>query len=492
MKNRSKHPLRIARQKHNLTIHQLAEMAKLGVSTIWRAEQGYLIGAESRQRLCAYFQMTSQELGLAEVESGEITPPAAEISGRSFFTVPAINVTGSPLNSSPLVLENHSPLDTFLAHEGTVSPEQQLGSWLALGSSNLATLFDAGWTLEDILDSLRVVLQGAQGIPSPMRSTLLNMNSSALVHTVHPPMNTHPSQEERQRFLSALNKSVAEGWHLFHKASPAQVLVVAQTLLALVQQAHAFLPADVRPSFYAAIYNLIGASLLFQGQYAAAQKAHEKAQIASLEGADIWSMAQSLNWQAIVAQVRGNYQEALQPIEAALRLLGQRDDEANVRLRAHLLADWAYNAAHLREWARTQEKLEASATLVKPLPLDEEFDFLQWQQVAGSCFTLQGKYSEAIRVLEQALTQLPSSWWIRHLLTLIPLAEAHARAGERDASLTTAEKIIMRLGETNASMFTLRFEEYYQVLCTTFPGDQRVRRFVAQAQRQLLLSPPDV
>jgi hypothetical protein len=64
MKRGETHPLRTARCKHNLTIEGLAEKAKVGASTVWRAEHNYPINAESRRRLCAYFHTTPQALGL--------------------------------------------------------------------------------------------------------------------------------------------------------------------------------------------------------------------------------------------------------------------------------------------------------------------------------------------------------------------------------------------------------------------------------------------
>jgi tetratricopeptide (TPR) repeat protein/transcriptional regulator with XRE-family HTH domain len=487
MKHRRNHPLRTARSQRNLTINQLAEALKIGASTVWRAEHGYLISAESRQRLCAYFQMTSEELGLSETEAFPTQP--AEASEITFSGRTSASPETPFTRDAPFLVLTPSLPDPLLSQQSGTSSEQQLSTWLALGSSNLVALFDAGWTLEAVLDSLQVVLRGVQGMPGSVRKALLQISGSALIHTVTLPIGDHLTQEERHRLCGALVESIDEGWHLFHKAPPAQVQVVAQTLLNLVQHAHGFLPSDLRPSLYAAIYNLLGAALLFQGQYDAARRAHEKAQIAALEGADLWSMAQSLNWQAIVSQVCCNFQEAIQSIEAALRLIGQRDDKASVRLRAHLLADWAYNAANLPEHTRLQEQLEASANTIRPLELNEEFDYLQWQQMAGSCFLLRGKYTEAIRLLEQSLAQLPSPWLVRHLLTLLPLAEAYARAGERDASLETGERIIALLEKMDATMFNFRFGEYYQVLHTTFPHDRRIHSFIAQTQRYLLLSP---
>lgn len=487
-KNRSNHSLRNARSQRNLTINQLAEAAQIGASTVWRAEHGYAISADSRQRLCAYFGTTSHMLGFTENRNLSAQP--APLLDSTLPRLP-LDISPDPLKhqTPSFLLTSHIDLDPLFIQRSSASPEQQLNTWLTLGSGNLAALFDAGWTLEAILDALRVTLQGVQDMPVPARKTLLQMSSSALIQTVTQPANDHLSQEERYRLWKALGKSIDEGWHLFHKAPPAQVLVVAQTLLTLVQQSHSFLPPDVRPSLYAATYNLLGASLLFQGHYDAARKAHEKAQIAALEGADLWTMAQSLNWQAIISQVCGHFQDALFSIEAALRLLGQREDAPGIRLRAHLLADWAYNAANLPGHRKIQDSLETSAHMVEPLELNEEFDALQWQQIAGSCFLLRGKYAEAISLLEQSLAQLPASWLMRHLLTLFPLAESYARAGERDASLETGSRITALLEKVDASMFNLRFGEYYQTLRTVFPNDQRIHAFIAQTQQHAHFPP---
>src|SRR5438552_6055202 len=73
MKKGEMHPLRIARCQYNLTIVELAEEAKVGASTIWRAEHHYSINAESRRRLCAFFGTHPQELGLLERAKQDLT-----------------------------------------------------------------------------------------------------------------------------------------------------------------------------------------------------------------------------------------------------------------------------------------------------------------------------------------------------------------------------------------------------------------------------------
>lgn len=63
------HPLKIARERRNLSQDELAGFTGLGVATIQRAERGNRLRPDVRQRLCDYFGMTPLELGLlTEVE----------------------------------------------------------------------------------------------------------------------------------------------------------------------------------------------------------------------------------------------------------------------------------------------------------------------------------------------------------------------------------------------------------------------------------------
>ncbi len=68
MSEKSIHPLAATRKEQNLTQKQLAELAKVGAITIWRAEQNIAINAASRRRLCKYFGKTSQDLGLLSAQ----------------------------------------------------------------------------------------------------------------------------------------------------------------------------------------------------------------------------------------------------------------------------------------------------------------------------------------------------------------------------------------------------------------------------------------
>jgi tetratricopeptide (TPR) repeat protein/transcriptional regulator with XRE-family HTH domain len=480
MQARHPHPLRVARRRKNLTIEQLAEVAKVGASTVWRAEHAYPINAESRHRLCTVLGMTSEELGLV-VDSREkgmdSSEPADWSSGET--SAPMLSKT----TDFPRVF-HREPGDNI--QQAGPRSEQSIGVWLACAGSDLASLFDAGWTLEAVLNALRVVLQGVQGMPVPVRHVIFQAAGAALKREVPLSAGAHLSLEERERLYNALEKSVAQGWQLFHTARPEQVLVVAQAQLFLLQQAHTFIEHDLRCGLYAALYDLIGAALLFQGHTAEAQRAFEKAYIAALEGGHAWNMAQSQNWQGIVANGTGRYAEAICSIEASLRLLAHKRNEEDARLQAHLLANWAYNASLLRDQSSVQEKLEASAALLEHLGPHEEFDQARWHQMTGSCLLLFGKYQAAIVHLEQALARLPSEWLARRLLTLLPLADAYARLHERDASIAVAEQMTALLPVLDSKMLNQRFAEYQHVLSKTFPRDAQVRAFLAGARQRLL------
>jgi transcriptional regulator with XRE-family HTH domain len=84
MNVKSTHPLRAICKRDNLTIEKLAEATGLGTTTVWRAFNGKPINAHSRQQLCDYFGMTSEELGLVSEKTDEVANQAPPFS-NSFF-----------------------------------------------------------------------------------------------------------------------------------------------------------------------------------------------------------------------------------------------------------------------------------------------------------------------------------------------------------------------------------------------------------------------
>ena len=318
------------------------------------------------------------------------------------------------------------------------------------------------------------------------RRRLLQLGTAAVVSSVPIPEGRHISAEERANLHSALGESIGAGWKLFHTSSMPQVLAVGQAQLYLVQQSHNDLYSSVRPLFYSGIYSLTGAALYFQGQYEESLRAHNSAYIAALEAGDNWSVAQSKSWQAYVLQALDQYAEAIQAIEAALRLLMHRTDEAYIRLRGHLLASWAENAAMVQDKTTVQEKLEASAELADQIGVNEEFDRTRWLQQAGNCALKAKDYTTAINHFELALAQLPPNWVVRHAITLIPLAVAYARRRERDASIAVAGKAMPVIEAMHAPVINRLFVNYInRDLLELFPRDTKVQAFVNDIYHRL-------
>jgi tetratricopeptide (TPR) repeat protein len=345
-------------------------------------------------------------------------------------------------------------------------------------------LLDAHWTLDTVLDALRIALQGVKGLPIRLQQTLL-LGMLSKMDILALPAGQHISAEERKQVKEALSTSIGQCWQFFHTASSTQVFLVGQGLLHLLEQTRAFLsPVDYQ-SFYAAITNLIGSASFFQGCYDVALQTHKRAYLAALEADDVWNQTQSLNWQAIAANASGKPTEAIQFIEAALRLLDGKEETDYQRLRAHLFADWAYNASIIGEQKLAREKLDTSVSFLDNLGPNEEFDMARWHQLVGDCMLLNRQYTPAISHLEKSLSRLPHQWLSRRILTLLPLARAYAYQQERDMSIETAELAAEAIQSSGSVMLTQRFVEYLHILVELFPRDKIVHKFATESMRQI-------
>src|SRR5258708_1993867 len=296
-----------------------------------------------QQKLCALFGQSAEELGLIE----PLPPPQARLPG----------VASRRQQGAPVPLPSSSQLIDLLAEVSGLPPEELLGVWLAAGAADLSALCAQGWTLEEVLSSLQVVLKGVQAMPNVSRRKLLQLGAAAMLSSVAVPEGNHLSAEERSRLHSALGESIAAGWKLFHTSSMPQVLAVGQAQLYLVQQSHNDLYSSVRPLFYSGIYSLTGAALYFQGQYEESLRAYNSAYIAAIATGGKLSVAERQNWQAYVLQALDQYAEAIQAIETALRLLIHRTDETYIRLKGHFLSSWAENSSIVPARTTLQKKL---------------------------------------------------------------------------------------------------------------------------------------
>lgn len=450
---------------------------------VW--ERGWKRPSPFYQELfCQLYHRSASQLGFVH-ETDTLAPARAEGIPQQEVNSPLSPLR--PATSFPQLARTHEQTCAIdlLCHAPEAAPEQQVGAWLTLGASGLSQLFHEGWTLEEILASLQVVLQGIQFMPSINRRQLLQLGGTAAISSIPVPVGERVSEEERVRFTHALGESIGAAWKLFHTAGNAQVLAVGQALLCLVQQNHSVLPSNDRSLFYSGIYNLTGIALSFQEHYESALQAHNSAYLAALQSGASWGMIQSLICQADRYQALGQQVRAIQVLEEALRVIGDNPpDEAHLRSKAHLLACWADNAMTLGETAIVQEKLDASAPLLEQIGSNEEFDHASWFQLAGKFAFMTGDYAKTIEYYEQAIVKVPSSWVLRRALLLIPMVVAYACQRERDASLMLAEQTLSTIRILDAPIINRQFMvAVNQALVGAFPGDAQVQGFISEVFR---------
>jgi tetratricopeptide (TPR) repeat protein len=427
-------------------------------------------------KLCLLYNTTADQLGF--IETLDILEPSHTHEPHSILPNP-------PFLPSPSI--GTKAIDALIDHEKEEASEALATHLLSLSGRQLATLITLGWTQQDIMSALHIVLQGESAMATMNRRKVLQLGAGMLLlGGIDSLAEEHPSAQKRAELSQNLGEGIVAGWTLFHTTGTAQVLAVSQSQLSLIQQAHSMLYPGALPFLYSGAYRLMGAALYFQGRYKEAFNVHDLGYLAAIESHDAWNIAESLSWEAYVYQECGHHSKAVEAIDEALRHIGNRSDEASVRLKAHLLACWAENAAKLRNKHIAEKKLESSEALLDHLPPNEEFDRTKWHQQAGNCAMTNGDYTVASSHFRKALVTLPQHWTLRHAITLVPLAVAYARLRERDKSLEVAEKAVPVLVAMNATLMHKQFSAYVQHdLLHAFPNDSKVQRFIADAQQRL-------
>jgi transcriptional regulator with XRE-family HTH domain/tetratricopeptide (TPR) repeat protein len=424
-----------------------------------------------QEKLRLLFGKSAEELGFIE------SPPQP---GHAPVVVPS-----SVQQVLPALFTPHQAID-LLCEAPDKPVEQQLGAWLALGAAHLAPLFASGWSLEDMLTSLKLVLPGVQAMSKFSRRTLFKLGAAAVVSNIPIPEGKHISAEDRAKLHSALGESIAASWKLFHTAGNAQVLAVSQAQLYLVQQAHSMLSSRERSMFYSSVYNLMGKAMHFQGHNQQALDAHINAHVAAMATGDPWFVTQSLICQADSYQALGQHIQAMEAIEEALHIVGNPTDEVQIRSKAQLLASWADNAITLKTWTLAEEKLAASATLLDQIHSNEQFDQASWLQLQGKYAFEKGDYGQATEHLEAALRKISPHWIVRQVLILLPLVAAYTWQGDRDACLVTATRAFSAIQTLSAPTVNKLYTTSLQGLREAFPNDTQIRTFVADTVPHLL------
>ncbi len=471
--------LRTAREKRHWSMEAAADKIGVSKTTIARWEHG-----EQRPRgtsldlVCTTFGMSAEELGFASPAQEDIT-----MASRSVQNVMSGSTTvlSSTERWQFIKCRAIDPLAEVLE----TSPEQRPGAWLAQGAGHLAALFDEGWSLETVVEVLRIILLIVKAMPMVTRRRLLQTGVAATMSGIPIPDGRHISEEERLQLHSALSEGIAVGWKLFLTAKNAEILTVSQLQLSLIHQAHALLHPSTRSYLYAGAYGLVGLALHQQERNEEALHAYHDAHLAAVAIGDPWYVAQSLICQADAYLALNRYAEALQVIEEALLSLGEIDEEHR-RARAHLLGCWADVAMTTGEYSLAQKKLDEAAHYLDEVTVIEEFDRICWLQLMGKKALMVGDYQQAIDHLEEALAANPPHWLVRHVGILIPLAIAYARMREREKSLLIAQQAIPAIGAVNAPMTNRYFLDYIKDdILDHFSHDSKMHHFLTEIQQQL-------
>ncbi|MEO8971775.1 MAG: hypothetical protein ABI406_09280 [Ktedonobacteraceae bacterium] len=420
---------------------------------------------------CQLYHRSASQLGFVSQEA--LPPVLKNTQQEATSAVP----TNSSIPHLALAHEQTRAID-LLCYTSEPTPEQQAGAWLTLGTSGLGQLFNEGWTIDEVLASVQMVLQSLQAMPAINRRQLLQLSGAAILSSIPLPTGERVSEEERMRFTTALGESIGAGWKLFVSASMPQVLAIGQTQLQFLHYTCADIYPDVRPLLYSPVYRLIGATLFFQSRYKEALQAHNHAYITALEAGDSWNMAESLSWQAGVFKACGKHVESMQMTRAALRLLNDSHEAHVVVSKARLLAHWAESAALLGERPVMEEKLAASAELLAQFGENDEFDATLWQLYQGTCALYSGNFSCAEQFLEHALHELKPNLLHQRASATLLQAQARLKLGNLASSLNSVRDAVPLVLATASSLLDRGLIDLIEQLVITLPRDDEVRELV--------------
>jgi tetratricopeptide (TPR) repeat protein/transcriptional regulator with XRE-family HTH domain len=442
-----------------------------------------------RERLCKLYNMTADQLGFMDSAVFHPEPSIGtapdSTANNGHYDARLIHSILPAGNSKPAPSTRVIPYEQIkavgLLNDGTEhTHEEQLSAWLALGANHLSMLLDAGWSPEKVLDSVRVVLQGMQGLPGISRRELLEIRAGATFNDIPILTDDRIVQNEQLRATEALSKSISDGWKLFHHISTNLLFAIAESQLLMMQRVHTLLFPPVRCMFYSSIYRLKGAALFFLARYSEAMKAFNQSYIAALEANDPWNMAESLSWQGGVWKAFGRQDKAIQATEAALRLTYVHE-ERSLPLRARLYAHWAESAALLHQSHIMMEKLDAAAELLESLEPNEEFDHPTWKQYRAICHFYNGDLSIADRYFQQALEEMNPNWILQKGYTLLLQAQTRLKMGEIDQSITVARIGLPFITTINSPLINRGLMDYVQEL-TRFADNKTFQAFHWETQ----------
>ncbi|HKV58535.1 MAG TPA: helix-turn-helix transcriptional regulator, partial [Ktedonobacteraceae bacterium] len=132
-----------------------------------------------QERLCLIYGLAADQLGFMEV----LAMPQTKLPGRISALAPASETAHQvmPIPFTCVVPREQIQAIDLLIDNAHHRSDEQLGAWLTLGAHHLSMLLDAGWSPANVLDAVRVVLQGVQGLPAITRRKLLQFSGAASI-----------------------------------------------------------------------------------------------------------------------------------------------------------------------------------------------------------------------------------------------------------------------------------------------------------------------
>lgn len=327
-------------------------------------------------------------------------------------------------------------------------------------------------------------LEGSPDMPQLSRRQLLQLGIAAFISRLAHLDNKRISAIEQEELAHALGQSIADGWQMFHTASNAEVLAMAQIQLSLIHQTHTLLHPSIRSSLYAGANGLLGLALHLHRCEEEALHTYRYAHLAAVATGDPLHIARNLIAQAAIYLALGRYAEAVQVLEEAYSYLGDLDEEHR-RTKAHVLGCWADTAMTMRDYKAARQKIDAIAALLDQISPNAEFDRSSLCELTGKYAYLTGDYAAAIQWYEQALSELPGEWILRQMLVLMPLISTYTAIQDRDASLITVAKVAQVAPVLNAPIMNEPLIDALQGLLIVFPHETKVKTAVSDLLQQI-------
>ena len=161
-----------------------------------------------RERLCKLYNMTAEQLGFMDAPTlprpnqPVRVAPVFVASSNGYYDArliqPALpTVIPIPTPSIGVIPREQIKAIDLLSDGAEHTPDEQLSAWLVLGANHLSMLLDAGLSSEQVLDSLRVVMQAVQGLPGLSRRKLLELDAAALMSGIPLGLNSRVTEGER-------------------------------------------------------------------------------------------------------------------------------------------------------------------------------------------------------------------------------------------------------------------------------------------------------